>query len=121
MEQLFIGEVSLSDGTIESVLLLEAAARIEFRTWDGSKAVFRFKGVIGVQDRNSAGQEVESLITEEIPLIPGSPGFLTELLEERPEGRAQGITRYAFIGSWTMRPVLEIFAEEVESERMYGF
>ncbi|MEJ8307233.1 hypothetical protein [Saccharibacillus sacchari] len=122
MQQLFIGDISLSDGTIESVLLLEAAARIEFRMWDGGKAIFRFKGVIGVRDRNAAGQEIESVETEDVlPIrrVPADP-FVVELLEERPEGRAEGVTRYAFMGAWTMRPILEIYAEEVEAERAYA-
>lgn len=122
MQQLFIGDISLSDGTIESVLLLESAARVEFRIWDGGKAVFRFKGVIGVRDRNAAGQEIESMETEEVLPIRSVPNdsFVAELLEERPEGRAEGVTRYAFIGSWTMRPILEVYAEEVEAERAYA-
>lgn len=122
MQQLFIGDISLSDGTIESVLLLEAAARVEFRMWDGGKAIFRFKGVIGVRDRNAAGQEIESMETEEVLPIRGvtTDSFVTDLLEERPEGRVEGVTRYAFIGSWTMRPVLEIYAEDVEAQREYA-
>lgn len=122
MQQLFIGDISLSDGTIESVLLLESAARVEFRMWDGGKAVFRFKGVIGVRDRNAAGQEIESIDTEDVLPLRRVPAdlFVDELMEERPEGRTQGVTRYAFIGSWTMRPILEIYAEEVEAQREYA-
>ncbi|GGO06380.1 hypothetical protein [Saccharibacillus kuerlensis] len=122
MQQLFIGDISLSDGIIESVMLLEGAARVEFRLWDGGRALFRFTGVIGVRDRNSAGQEVESMEIEEVALIqvvPAEP-FLTELMEERRADRTAPILRYAFIGSWTMRPILEIYAEYMEAERAYG-
>ncbi|MCQ4085242.1 hypothetical protein [Saccharibacillus sp. JS10] len=122
-QQLFIGDISLSDGTIESVLLLESAARIEFRLWDGSKAIFRFKGVIGSRDRNAVGQELEALDTYEllpITMAKADP-FIQEILEDRPEGRQAEITCYAFISSLTMRPILEIYAEEVESERTSAF
>ena len=120
---MFIENISLSDGTIESVLLLESAVRVEFRMWDGGKAIFRFKGVIGVRDRNAVGQEIESMETEGVPPIRRvqADPFVDELLAERPEGRVEGVTRYAFIGSWTMRPILEVYAEEVEAQREYAF
>ncbi len=119
MQQLFIGDLSLSDGIIESVLLLESAVRVEYRLWDGSRAIFRFGGVLGIRDRNSVGQEVESLETQDIPLMQIAPRdpFITELLEERKEGSTGELVRFAFIGSWTMKPILEIYAEEVEGER----
>ncbi|OWA37844.1 hypothetical protein B9G55_07365 [Saccharibacillus sp. O16] len=119
MQQLFIGDISLSDGIIESVTLMESAARVEYRLWDGSRAIFRFSGVLGVRDRNSSGQEVESLDTEDVPLMQLAPRdpFVTELLEERQEGSAHDLVRFAFIGSWTMKPILEIYAEEVEAQR----
>lgn len=120
MQQLFIGDLSLSDGIIESVLLSESSARVEYRLWDGTRAVFRFGGVIGARDRNSAGQEVESLETDDVPLLRIAPKdpFVMELLEERKEGRTADLIRFAFIGSWTMKPILEIYAEEIEAQRV---
>ncbi len=120
MQQLFIGDISLSDGTIESVVLVEGEVRVEFRIWDGGKAWFRFAGVIGSRDRNAAGQDVESIEMQPIPAIraAGFDPFVTELLEERRADRTAPIVRYAFIGSWTMRPILEIYAEEVDAQRM---
>ncbi|OWR26800.1 hypothetical protein CDO73_24730 [Saccharibacillus sp. O23] len=120
MQQLFIGDLSLSDGIIESVMLSESSARVEYRLWDGTRAILRFGGVLGARDRNSAGQEVESLETDDVPLLQIAPRdpFVTELLEERKEGRAADLARFAFIGSWTMKPILEIYAEEVEAQRI---
>ncbi|MDO3411684.1 hypothetical protein QWJ34_18120 [Saccharibacillus sp. CPCC 101409] len=118
MQQLFIGEIPLSDGTVASVMLSESEARVEYRLWDGKRALFRFTGVAGTIDRNSAGQEIEALETSSIRSA-GDP-FVEGLLQERPQNRTAELQRFAFIGSWTMQPVLEIFAESVEAERAYG-
>lgn len=119
MQQLFIGDISLSEGTIESITFLESEARVEFRTWNGEKALLRFTGMIGSRDRNSAGQEIELLETEDVPSVHAAiqDPFVVELMEERRADRAGSIIRYAFVGSWTMRPILEIYAEEVETQR----
>ncbi|WP_172256907.1 hypothetical protein [Saccharibacillus deserti] len=123
MQQLFIGDLSLSDGVIESVVLSESEVRVGFRLWDGSKARFWFTGVIGMKDRNSVGQDIESLDTESgASIFQGAEGaFAAELLEERRADRTAPITRYSFIGSWMMNPILEVYAEEMDVQRTNGF